>query len=140
MRRFVVEPAVAVKWYVPEEHSGSSSRLLDGGNELHAPETIIGEFGRLITHKVRSKECSTDEGSRLIEAIGSAPLSLHPIRNLMEPAFRIACALDRPLGDGLSLALAVAADCRLVTASRSLYEVLQQTAFSAHVKWVGDLR
>jgi predicted nucleic acid-binding protein len=140
MRRFVIEPAVAVKWFVPEEHSSPSARLLDGGNELFAPETIIADCGRLVTFKVRTGECSTKEGARLLEAVRSAPLVLQPILDLLEPAFRISCAFDRPLGDGLDLALAVASDCRLVTASRSLYDGLQNTPFAVHVKWIGDLR
>jgi len=140
MRRFIVEPAVAVKWFVPEVHSDSSARLLDGGRELFAPETIIGDFVKIITHKVRTGECSVEEGNRLIEAIGSAPLSLQPVKNLLEAAFRIACTLDRPFGDGLNLALAVAADCRLVTANRNLYDISRKTAFSPHLEWVEDLR
>jgi predicted nucleic acid-binding protein len=140
MRRFVIEPAVAVKWFVPEIHSSSSARLLDGGHELLALETIIADFGKMITYKVRTDECSADEGVQLLEAIRSAPLLLHPIDDLLEPALRIACDLNRPLGDGLNLSLAVASDCRLVTANGALYETLLMTAFSLHVKWVGDLR
>jgi predicted nucleic acid-binding protein len=140
MRRFIIESAIAVKWFVPEEHSSFSARLLDGGKELLAPETIIADFGKMVTFKVRQGEFSADEGSQLLEAIRSAPLSLQPIHDLLEPAFRIACSLDRPLGDGLNLALAVASDCRLVTASRSLYDSLQDTPFSMHVKWVEDIR
>lgn len=140
MRRFVIEPAVAVKWFVPEEHSGSSARLLDSGSELIAPETVIADFGKMVTFKVRTGDCSIDEGALLLEAIRSVPLILHPIDELLEPAFSIACAVDRTLGDGLNLALAVASDCRLVTADRDLNRILQGTAFSAHVKWVGDLR
>ena len=58
----------------------------------------------------------------------------------MEPALRIASALDLPLGDGLRLAVAIHGDCRLVTARQVLYERVQGTPFAQHVKWVGDIR
>lgn len=140
MSRFVIEPAVAVKWYVPEEHSSSSARLLDGGNELLAPETIIGDFGKMVTFKVRNGECSADEGVQMLQAIRAAPLLLHPIHDLLEPALRTSGAFGRPFADGLNLSLAVVFDCRLVTAQRRLYEHLQNTPFAVHVKWVGDIR
>ena len=62
MARFVVEPAVALKWFVPEEHSRSAARLLDGGHELLAPDTMPAEAGKIITAKTRMGECSTDVG------------------------------------------------------------------------------
>jgi predicted nucleic acid-binding protein len=140
MARFVVEPALALKWFVPEVNSGPAARLLDGGHELLAPDTILAETGKLITAKTRMRECSTDEGIQLMEAVRSAPLWLHPTKPLLEPAFRIASSMDRPLGDGLNLALAVASDCRLVTVNRVLFERMHDTAFARHVKWVGDIR
>ena len=140
MARFVVEPSVVLKWFIPEEHSGPSARLLDGGSDLLAPDTIFTDTGKIITAKARRGECSADEGIQILEAIRSAPLWLHPSMPLLEPAFRIASGMDRPLGDGLNIALAVASDCRLVTASRTLFDGLQDTPFAVHVKWVGDLR
>ena len=140
MARFVVEPAIAVKWFVPEEHSSPSARLLDGGNELMAPDTLLFDSGRLITAKVRLGELSPDEGARIVQAVQSVPVRLQPSDPLMEPALRIAASLDLPLGDGLGIALAVYGDCRLVTARRTVYTKAQGTPFAAHVKWVGDIR
>ena len=140
MARFVIEPAVVVKWFVPEEHSGPAARLLDGGHELLATENTIVDAGKIVTAKTRMGECSTDEGIQLLNAISSVSLWLHSTRLLVEPGYRIASAMDRSLGEGLNLALAVASDCRLVTANRTLYERLQDTPFARHVKWVGDIR
>jgi predicted nucleic acid-binding protein len=140
MARFVVEPAVALKWFVPEEHSGFAARLLDGGHELLAPDTMPADTGKIITAKTRMGECSTDEGIQLLEAIRSVPFWFHPVQPLMEPAYLIASTMNRPLEDGLNLALAVASDCRLVTARGILYERMQDTPFARYVKWVGDIR
>lgn len=140
MARFVVEPALAVKWFVPEEHSNAAARLLDGGNELLAPDTLLTDAARLLTAKTRLREMSEEESLTTLEALQAAPLWFVPSHTLLEAALRIAASLDRPLGDGLSLALAVQCDCRLVTTNRALYDIVQGTPFSTHVKWVGDLR
>ncbi len=140
MARFVVEPALAVKWFVPEEHSNAAARLLDGGNELLAPDTLLTDAARLLTAKTRLREMSEEESITTLEALKAAPLWFVPTHPLVEAALRIAASLDRPLGDGLSLALAVQGDCRLVTTNRVLYDTVQGTPFSTHVKWVGDLR
>ena len=140
MARFVVEPAIAVKWFVPEEHSSPAARLLDGGNELIVPDSHLFNVGQIITRKVRLGELSPDEGFQVIDAVKAVPGRLQPSQPLLEPALRIAAALDLPLGDGLGLTVAIHADCRLVTASRTFYERIQGTPFAVHVKWVGDIR
>ena len=140
MGRFVIEPAVAVKWFVPEEHSSSASRLLDGGHELLAPDSILVEAAGIITAKIRLDEITEDEGRQVISAIGSVPLQKHPAGVLMEPAIEIASGLDVPFRDGVGLAVALHNQCRLVTSNRNLYDKVQGTPFAIHVKWVGDLR
>ena len=140
MARFVIEPALAVKWFVPEEHSNTAARLLDGGNELFAPDTLLSDAARLLTAKARMHELTQEESLTVLESLQAAPLWFIPAAPLMESALRIASSLDRPLGDGLSLALAVQSDCRLVTASSILFDTVRGTPFSTHVKWIGDLR
>jgi predicted nucleic acid-binding protein len=138
--RFVVEPSLAVKWFVPEEHSNSAARLLDGGNELFAPDTLITDAAKLLTTKTRLGELTQEESLTVLKSLQAAPLWFIPATPLMESALRIASSLDRPLGDGLSLALAIQSDCRLVTTSKVLLDTVKGTPFSTHVKWVGDLR
>jgi len=140
MALFVVEPAIAVKWFVPEEHSSPAARLLDGGNELMGPDTLLFEAGRLITSKVRLGELSPDEGFQLIEAVQAVPVRLQPSQPLLESALRISATHDLPLGDALGLTVAIHGDCRLVTANQTLYDSVQGTPLAVYVKWVGDIR
>ncbi len=140
MTRFIVEPAVALKWFVPEKHSASAARLLDGGHELLAPDTIISDAGKIITAKTRLGELTREEGIRILNALRSSPVWIQASGPLLEPAFWFSSTMDRPLGDGLNLALAVASDCRVVTAAKAFFESAQDTPFATHVKWVGDLR
>jgi len=140
MMRFVVEPAVALKWFIPEKHSASAARLLDGGCELLAPDTIIPDAGKIITLKTRSGELTREEGVQVLNALGSSPIWIEPSEPLLEPAFWFSSTVERPLGDGICMALAVALDCRLVTASRKLFERVQGTPFATHLKWLEDVR
>jgi len=140
MGRFAVEPAIAVKWFVPEQNSSLAARLLDGGNELLASDTLLSAAGRIVTAKTRLGELSPDEGARIFEAIRSVPIQLMPSQALVESALRIATAFDLPLEAGLGLTVAIHSECRLVTASRTFYDKLLGTPFAVHVKWVGDVK
>jgi predicted nucleic acid-binding protein len=138
--RFVVDAPVVIKFFVPENLSGSAARLLDGGNELLAADTILTEAAGIITAKIRLDEITVDEASLIVEAIKSVPLAIQPLDILLEPAISIAAAMDFPFREGLGLALAVHAECRLVTGNRTVYDSVQGTHFARHVKWVGDLK
>ena len=140
MARFAVDAPVVIKCFIPENHSSPAARLLDGGNELLAANTILTEAAGIITAKIRLDEITDDEASVIIEAIRSVPLTIQPLDVLVEPALNIAAALDFPFREGLNIALAVQAQCRLVTVNRTLYDSVQSTPFARHVKWVEDIR
>ena len=140
MARFVVEAAIAVKWFVPEEFSRKAARLLDGGNELMASGNIFTEALGIVVAKIRLGEISEKEGGIIAEALGKVPLWIQPVDPLRQPAVDLAAALDLPFRQGMDLATAVQEDCRLITANRTLYDRVQGTHFARHVKWVGDIR
>jgi len=138
--RFAVDAPVIMKCFVPENHSSPAARLLDGGNELLAADTILAETAGIIAAKIRLDEMTEDEAALIVEAIKSLPLTIQPVEILLEPALNISAVLDFPFREGLGIALAVQAECRLVTANRTVYDSVQNTPFARHVKWVGDIR
>jgi len=140
MARFVVEPAVIMKWFVPEENSRPAARLLDGGNELIAPDTVLAETAGIVTAKIRLEEITEEEGMQIAASIRSLPLNIKPAAALLEAALHIASGLDFPFRDGLNLALTVQEECRLVTANDTLYDKVRESSFARYVKWVGDIR
>jgi predicted nucleic acid-binding protein len=129
-----------MKWFIPEIHSSDAARLLEGRHELLATDMLLPESSDLISRKACLGELTLEDCKEVFTAIQSAPVSTYPSQNLLEGALEITVGLDRPLSDGLNLALAVQQDCRLVTAKKGLFESLQGTPFSVHVKWVGDVR
>jgi predicted nucleic acid-binding protein len=50
----------------------------------------------------------------------------------------LAVELDRTMYDSLYLALAVAAECALVTADAKLHAAVAASPLAAHVQWVED--
>ena len=139
MSLFVVEACVAIKWVVPEEHSERAVRLLEGPHELIATDQLFPEAAELLSRKVRLGELTIDESRAVYAALSSMAVDIHPSRHLVEGALEIAAVMDRPISDGLGLALAVRQECRMVTARRDLYDIVQGTPFAKHLKWVGSV-
>ncbi len=108
---------MAVKWVVDEE--GTSAALaLRGHAELIAPEQWVAECANILWKKVQRSELSSDEAAvaaRLLE--------------LLDASLQIAIALDRPAYDAVYLALAMARDCRFVSADERL---IRKIARSRH--------
>ena len=129
-----------MKWFVPENHSSDAARLLEGRHELAANDMLLSESSDLISRKARLGELTLEDCRTVLSAIQSVPVSIYPSQNLLEGALEITVAKDRPLSDGLNLALAVQQDCRVITAKKSLLDTVQGTPFSVHVKWIGDIR
>ena len=140
MASFVVEPSVAVKWFVPEVHSREAVRLLEGSRTLIATDLMAARAGGIVAVKCRLGELTPEEGRLVAEALMSVPFALYRTPALMLPALDISVALALPLPDCLNLALAVLHDCRLVTAKPSVMDAVGGTGFSMHVKWVGDVK
>jgi predicted nucleic acid-binding protein len=122
-----------MKWFIPEIHSSDAARLLEGRHELLATDMLLPESSDLISRKARLGELTLEDCREVFTAVQSVPVSTYPSQNLLEGALEITVGLDRPLSDGQQ-------DCRLVTAKKGLFDLLQGTPFSVHVKWVGDVR
>ena len=52
----VVDASVAVKWFVPENHSNEAIRLLDVGFRRHIPVLLHTEVGQTIWKKVHQRK------------------------------------------------------------------------------------
>lgn len=135
----VVDASVAVKWFVPENHSAESLRLLDARIRRHIPVLLHSEVAQTIWKKVyQRKEIEVAEGRSILRGLMVTPLEIHAVRPLLEPAFDIALATGRTVYDSIYLALAVSLGCKLVTADQKLYKALRAGPFADEVLWVTD--
>src|SRR5438034_749394 len=78
------------------------------------------------------------QGRETLHGLISTSMELHSLTPLLKPAFEIAAATGRTVYDSVSLALAIALGCRLVTADKKLYNALRAGPFAEDVLWVAD--
>jgi predicted nucleic acid-binding protein len=136
--RFVVDASIAVKWLLPEAHTDAARRTLSGDHELLAPDLIWAEVGSAIWKRWRSGQIGSDTARVLLSAFRRAPLQISESKVLMDSAWDIAERYDRSFYDSLYLALAVIAECPLVTADLKLYNRLKASPFADSLVWVED--
>jgi predicted nucleic acid-binding protein len=135
----VVDASVAVKWFVPENHSAEAVRLLDARFRRHIPVLLHTEVGQTIWKKVHQrKEMDAGDARLILRALMMTTVEVHAVTPLIEPAFEIALATGRTVYDSIYLALATALCCKLVTADRKLYNALQGGPFANDVLWVAS--
>lgn len=119
-----MDASVAVKWLVPEE-DWAIARGLYTAYPLSAPELICAECSNILWKKHRRKEISQSEVLEAAEKITEFDVDLVSLRDLTRQASELSVYLDHPAYDCFYLALAIAEDCRLVTADERLLRVLR---------------
>jgi predicted nucleic acid-binding protein len=121
--RLVIDASVAIKWLV--EEPGTDDALTLRRHELVAPDLLIIECANILWKKCRRKELTSNEAFVAAELLARAQIELAPMRPLLEPATRLAVALDHPAYDCAYLALAETLQCAMVTADASMCRKLR---------------
>ena len=119
MTTWVVDASVAIKWVVDEP--GTEQALLLRRHRLVAPDLLVPECANILWKKVRRGGLSEAEAILAARLLQRAEVDLAPMRGLLEPATKLAIALDHPAYDCIYLALAEALSCAMVTADERLY-------------------
>jgi predicted nucleic acid-binding protein len=125
MDRVVIDSSVVIKWFVPEPHSATARRLLDGFQagtlELLAPDLLNAELGNIVWKKqVLRGELLEADAQLAIDDFRALNLPLTPTADLLDAAFRLAVAHQRTVYDCLDVALSVRETCPFVTADERL--------------------
>ena len=129
---------MVAKWFIPERLSDEAARFLDDEHELASPDLMWAEIGDVLWKKSRAGELAGQEAVRIIRALDSFPVTAFATRLVLEGALEIALSTGCTVYDGVYLALAVALDCRLVTADDRFAHALADGPLGRHVLWVGD--
>ena len=138
MSRFVLDASVVVKWFVPEVHSQAALRFLDEKHDLHGPDLLYPEIANTVWKKRRRGELTVEEGRSVLDALASAPLTVHASAPLAAAAYEIAVGTGRSVYDSCYLALAAQLRCPMVTADRTLVNALASGPLARHLRWVED--
>jgi predicted nucleic acid-binding protein len=139
VRRCVIDASVAAQWYFPERLTAHADALLAGSCELLAPDLLYLEIAGLLTRRVRLGEIDEEGARAVLAALRQVPFEWTPVSTLVPAALSLALSADLRLSDSLYLALALQADCPLVTADRQLYEAARAGRLARHLVWLGDL-
>jgi predicted nucleic acid-binding protein len=126
VRSFLIDASVAIKWVIDED--GTRKALALRSYLLAAPDLLTAECANILWKKVRRGEISDEEASFAANLLGRADIDLLPMRPLLEPATRIAVALDHPAYDCVYLAAAEAVGLPFVTADERLLRKVRQEA------------
>lgn len=140
MTTVVVDPSVALKWFVPEVHSEGAIALLEASTRILAPDLLYPEAGNVVWKKVQRGELTPREAREVIAGLRQAPIVVAPSGPLLEAALEIALAHRRTVYDSLYVALAVARECVFVTADERLFNALADGPLAPHVKALGGSR
>ena len=123
--RLVIDASVAVKWVVAEPDSDRAELLLDHG--LVAPDLLFAECANVLWKKVRRGELTQAEADIAAQTLEAADLAVVPTRGYVAIATSMAVELDHPAYDAVYLAVAEAANLRVVTADDRLVRKLRQS-------------
>ena len=129
---FVIDASIAIKWVVAEP--GAETALLLRQERLFAPDLLIPECANILWKKVRRGELTGAEATVAARLLSMADIELEPMRALLEPATRLAIALDHPAYDCIYLALAEALGCEFVTADQVLSRKANAGGIQARVR------
>jgi predicted nucleic acid-binding protein len=127
MSRLVVDASVAVKWFLPEQHSITALRLLEEGHELFAPDLIVPECGNVLWKKWLHGELESTVSPAILTDLGRMNIRIVPTSALVEEAAAIAVAARRSFYDSVYLALASVSGGKMVTCDAKLCNALQGT-------------
>ena len=123
----VVDASVAVKWLIAEEGSDDANRLVELGDDLHAPRLMASEVANAVWRKVRLGELETAQAGALMATVTKMPVRWNTDETFCADAIRLALALDRPVYDCVYLALAYRIGAQVVTADERFARALAST-------------
>jgi predicted nucleic acid-binding protein len=139
VRRCVVDASVASQWYFPERLTAHADALLAGSCDLLAPDYLHFEIAALLARRVRLGEIDEEAARAVLAELRQVPFEWTPVSALVPAALPLALRADLPLSSSLYLALAIQADCPLVTANRKLHDAARVGRLARHLVWLGDL-
>ena len=131
---FLVDASVAIKWFVPETLHIEALSLLDGAEQLQAPDLLVVEVANIAWKKAIKGEISDEEARRIVTAIPRFFHVIHPSSDYAERALEIARSLRHPVYDCFYLACAEEAGTPLITADERLCRAVEGNSLGAIVR------
>ncbi|MCX5903043.1 MAG: type II toxin-antitoxin system VapC family toxin [Proteobacteria bacterium] len=137
----VIDASVLIKLYVPEILSPKADELFNDVQKrnivLIAPDLIYPETGNILWKKHRLKELSLQEVKEISAAIASFPLTIEPVKPIIQLALDLGVMYTITVYDALYVALSTIYKTKLVTADKKLVTALSKSALKNNIIWLG---
>ena len=130
----IIDASVATKWFVVENLHEEARRLLDGGEDLHAPDLLVTELANAAWKKAMRKEIGHRQAREIAVACLDGVPTLHASTEFTERALRIALELGHPVYDCIYIACAEALNGVLVTADIGLQKASENTKLHSLIR------
>ena len=121
----VVDASVAVKWLVVEPETEKAEALLEvcrlGKYDPVAPELLVAEVGSVLCTRVRQGTMTAGQAEFQFDRFKRIRPILKPLLDLMGQALKLALVHRHSIYDCLYVALALEAQCDLVSADAKLF-------------------
>ena len=134
----VIDASVAIKWFVKENLHDEARRLLDGQDDLHAPDLLVAELANVAWKKTVRREIDARQARDIALAYLDGVPRLWSSADLVDRALQIALELGHPIYDCLYIACAEAVSGVLVTADGRLRAAVDATRFEPLVRYLGS--
>jgi len=121
----VVDASVAVLWFFEDELSAAARRLVEGGEELIAPELILAETGSAFWKLQRNGRMDPADARLAARRMTTSLDRIVSLAPLVERALGIAAEIGHPICDCFYVALAEAERATMVTIDRRLLDRLR---------------
>ena len=141
MTTVVLDASVAAKWALPgatepllTEANTVLEQYLAGRLRFLVPDIFWAEIANVLWNSVRHKKVSDSAAHLALSAMLDRSFPTAPSTGVLQDALSIALHFDRPVYDGIYVALAVSSRTQLVTADERL-----ANALAAHfpIQWLG---
>src|SRR5580658_5488081 len=123
----VIDASVAAKWLFMEPDSDKAQDLLQGVNNgqvmLIAPDLLVAEIGSMLWKRVLREGVSLVDAKAQYARFERVRVGFAGIRGLVDSALQLAVRQRHPIYDCLYIALALEADCDLITADEKMHRV-----------------
>ena len=133
----IIDASISIKWFLDEEYSEESLKLLEKEISLIVPELFFIEVYNILTKKVRRKEISIEEATTIKDTITKISFETFSNGSLLESAFELSNVTNKSIYDCIYLSLAVLKKGIMITADEKFYNSLMN--YKNYVRWIGDL-
>jgi len=123
----VVDPGVAIKWFVEEPLRPQARSLLVNRHEVIAPDILIAGVAELAWKKVTQGEITADQATSIVRNIALPSFISDFVESprLRNRAFALALQCGQPVHDCFYAACAEAASTTLISADETFLQALR---------------